>query len=84
MSFSITNAKIDYYLNLGLQIAGFICVLMLYFAAVVYYPYQDVIEYDMGTEYTILKGLSLIQFMVALMYFGLWMKNHMYLAIKKY
>jgi len=34
---------------MGLQIAGFICFLMLYFAAVVYYPYQNVIEYDMGS-----------------------------------
>lgn len=39
MPFSITNEKIDYYNNLGLKIGALICGLMLYFAAVVFFPY---------------------------------------------
>ena len=84
MPFSITTAKIDYYFSLGLKIASLICFLVAYFAAVVYYPYEEVIEYDMGAQTALLKGLSLVQFVVSLLYFFLWLKTHLHLAIQKY
>jgi hypothetical protein len=48
--FSITNGKIDYYFQLGLYVATLICALMAYFAAVVFYPYEDAIDYDLGEQ----------------------------------
>jgi hypothetical protein len=57
---------------------------MAWFAAVVYYPYEDVIEYDLGKEQLILKGLSTVQFIISLMYFFLWSQTHIHLAVKKF
>lgn len=84
LPFSITTSKIDYYFQLGLYISTFICFLMAWFAAVVYYPMEGSIVYDLGQEEIILKALSLIQFLVSLMYFCLWSQMHLHLAIKKY
>lgn len=57
---------------------------MLYFATVVYYPFSEEIEYDLGSEEWLLKGISLVQFMIALAYFFLWINSHMKLAVEKY
>lgn len=57
---------------------------MAYFAAVVYFPYEDAIEYDLGKQSLILSVCAIVQFLVALMYFFLWTKTHLHLAVKKY
>lgn len=57
---------------------------MAWFAAVVYYPYEDVIEYDLGKKEVILRVLSTIQFIVSVIYFFLWTQTHLHLAIKRY
>jgi hypothetical protein len=45
---SITNTKISFYQNLGMYIAAFICFLMIIFSEVVYFPYEHIIELDLG------------------------------------
>lgn len=42
---SITTKRVENCMNWGLSVAAFICLLMLYFATVVYYPYSEAIEY---------------------------------------
>ena len=64
--------------------ASIICLLMAYFAAVVYYPYSQTIEYDLGNEELLLNIASILQFIVAMTYFSLWIKSHMKLAVQKY
>lgn len=68
-------------MNWGLTVAAIICMLMLYFATVVYYPYSEAIEYDLGAEEWLLKIISFVQFSIALAYFFLWINSHMKLAI---
>ena len=57
---------------------------MILFSTVIYYPYENSIEYDMGPESTLLKIISLIQFIVAIIFFLLFLKNHLKLAMGKY
>lgn len=45
---SITTQRVETAMNWGMSVAAFICALMLYFATVVYYPYTQEIEYDLG------------------------------------
>jgi hypothetical protein len=45
---SISNTKITFYQNLGMYMATFICFLMILFSDVVYYPYDNIIDYDQG------------------------------------
>jgi hypothetical protein len=84
MPFSVTNSKIENYFQAGLYLGALICLLMAWFSAVVYYPYEDAIEYDLGKEQLVLKALSVVQFVVSLMYFLLWAQTHTHLAIQKY
>jgi heme/copper-type cytochrome/quinol oxidase subunit 2 len=84
MKTSITTAKVDAYMSHGLTMAAIICGLMLYFAAVVYYPYSQNIEYDLGNEAILLRVASIVQFIIAMTYFFLWIMSHMKLAVQKY
>lgn len=45
---SITTQRVEKCMSWGLTVAAIICLLMLYFATVVYYPYSENIEYDLG------------------------------------
>ena len=57
---------------------------MVLFVNVIYYPIDQAIEYDLGTHRTIIKTLSTIQFVFAMIYTMLWVFNHSKLAIGKY
>lgn len=81
---SISNTKITFYQNLGMYIATFICFLMLLYSTVIYYPYEHTIEYDMGPETTLLRVISYLQFMIAIVFFLLFLKNHLKLAMGKF
>lgn len=81
---SITTKRVENCLNWGLSVAALICLLMLYFATVVYYPYSEAIEYELGGQEWLLRGISFIQFLIALAYFFLWINSHMKLAVEKY
>ena len=67
-----------------MYIATFICVLMIFFSTVIYYPYEHAIDYDMGPETTLLRIISFVQFLVAIVFFLLFLKSHLKLAIGKY
>ena len=71
-------------MNYGLSVAAFICLLMLYFATVVYYPYSSAIYYELGNQELLLNIISLIQFLISITYFFLWIKGHKKLAVEKY
>jgi hypothetical protein len=57
---------------------------MMFFSTVVYYPYEHSIEYDMGPETFLFRIISLVQFVVAIVFFLLFLKSHLKLAIGKY
>jgi len=69
---------------MGMYLATTICFLMILFSTVIYYPYDHIIEYDLGPETLILKFLSLVQLVIALIFYLLWTKNHLHLAKGKY
>ena len=48
-------------MNWGLTIATLICLLMLYFATVVYYPYTKEIAFELGKEEWVLTIFSFFQ-----------------------
>ena len=81
---SISGQKIARYQNAGMYIATLICGLMILFSSVIYYPYEHVIEYYMGPETTLLRIISYVQFGVAMVFYLLWVKNHLHLELGKY
>jgi hypothetical protein len=82
--FSITTQRIERFMGWGLSVAAIICLLMLYFATVVYYPYTKEIEYDLGREEWLLTIISFVQFLIAMTYFFLWINSHVSLAVERY
>ena len=78
---SITTERIQNSMNWGLTIATLICLLMLYFATVVYYPYTKEIAFELGREEWVLTIFSFFQFLIAVTYFFLWTNSHVRLAI---
>lgn len=84
VSVSISNEKITLYQNLGMYIGALICFMNILWSDVIYYPYEHSIEYDLGPETTLVKLVSYAQFVVAVVFFLLWLKNHLFLALGKY
>jgi hypothetical protein len=81
---SISAAKIGIYQNIALALTALICLLMVRFVNVIYYPNDEAIEYDLGTHQALINLLSYIQFGFAVFYVTLWMFNHIKLALGKY
>lgn len=81
---SISATKINIYQNIAMVITALICILMVRFVTVVYYPIDEAIEYDLGSHKALITTLSSIQFTFALIYTSLWMFNHIKLALGKY
>ena len=51
---------------------------------VIYYSEDDAIEYELGSYKGFINLLSVSQFVFAMIYIVLWLKNHIKLAIGKY
>lgn len=81
---SISATKIGIYQNIALIFSILICILLVTWVNVVYYPLDEAIEYDLGAYRTVIKILSTIQFGFAMLYTTLWMFNHIKLAKGKY
>ena len=81
---SISATKINIYQNIAMIITAIICVLMVLFVTVLYYPHTEAIEYELGSHKALITTLSSIQFAFALIYTSLWMFNHIKLALGKY
>lgn len=81
---SVSDPTIERYKNYGLAIATIVCVLMLHFAVVLYYPDYDIVEYDLGPGYELLNALSYLQLGLSFIYLFLWCQPHTHLAVKRY
>lgn len=57
---------------------------MLFLVNVVYYPDDEAIEYELGSNKNLINLLSSIQFTFAMIYTTLWVINHNKLALEKY
>lgn len=80
----ISASRIHKYKDISLGLAAFICLMLFFFAWVLYYPDDNEIVYELGSYSILFGALSSLQLLFSLVYTTLWMKNHIELAIKRY
>lgn len=84
LTISITPERIGLLRQFSQLISVLICILLIFWARVFYYPDEEYVEYALGKKKFIMSVLSAAQFFCTFLYISMWLTNRTYLAVCKY